>query len=460
MNLIGQSTDDAPNRIAFDAFVLDMVTGELRRDGSIVQLQPIPTRALMLLVARAGSLVTRDELRAHVWPDALIPMDENLNTCIRQVRAALGDDGAGSRFIQTVPRRGYRFVGSTVSPQQELPRSWSVRPLAAAVLTLVVGLVATVLVVTRGADPLDATLLKGEHLLRDLRHPNALRYLDSVVVRDPVNARAIALLARARLLAGDRDGAERAAERSLALAPNAAEAHHAVAEIAARMTWSWTEALEHYAAALAQAPRNVDVLLGRAELLSLLGRHAEAISDARAAVAIDPVMPVARGDLAWIHYRARRYSDAASHARETLAVSRDPLAAYCLVLALEASADTSGARDAALQILRRYHADSARIAAFAASSAEAALDDFWRWDAEQLRRAGAVDRLPLDMAAVFARFGNRDSAMAYVQRALEHRVLDAPLIVADPRFDPLRSDSSFVSAVNLVLGRLADPSGN
>jgi DNA-binding winged helix-turn-helix (wHTH) protein/TolB-like protein len=88
-------------------------TNELRRGGKLVHLQPQPMKVLALLAARAGVLVTREEIQQHVWGDeTFVDFDQGLNWCIRRIREVLGDDASAPRFIQTVPRRGYRLVAA------------------------------------------------------------------------------------------------------------------------------------------------------------------------------------------------------------------------------------------------------------------------------------------------------------------------------------------------------------
>ncbi len=96
-------------------------------------------KLLALLVGRAGETVTRDEIRAHIWPDVHVGFEDSINTAIRQVRSALGDSAVSPRFIETVRGEGYRFVGQT--PLKAPPR----RPrlvYAAATLTLLASLTA------------------------------------------------------------------------------------------------------------------------------------------------------------------------------------------------------------------------------------------------------------------------------------------------------------------------------
>ena len=92
-------------------FELQVETDELRYDGRPVDLRPQAARALSLLVRRAGRLVTFDELRAELWGDQHLEWRNSLHQCVRDLRRALSDDARHPRFVATVPRKGYRFVG-------------------------------------------------------------------------------------------------------------------------------------------------------------------------------------------------------------------------------------------------------------------------------------------------------------------------------------------------------------
>jgi DNA-binding winged helix-turn-helix (wHTH) protein/TolB-like protein len=92
-------------------FEFDADAAVLKRSGRIVALEPQPARALALLLARAGEVVTRDEMRAHLWASGThVDFDRGLAYCIGQLRAALGDTADNPRFVQTLPRRGFRFI--------------------------------------------------------------------------------------------------------------------------------------------------------------------------------------------------------------------------------------------------------------------------------------------------------------------------------------------------------------
>lgn len=99
----------------FGPFELDLGRQELRRQGEAVAIQPQPLRALSLLVAQQGRLVSRRDLQSSLWGDSsFLDVDRSLNHTIRKLRMVLDDDARSPQFIQTVPRRGYRFIGKTI----------------------------------------------------------------------------------------------------------------------------------------------------------------------------------------------------------------------------------------------------------------------------------------------------------------------------------------------------------
>ena len=109
--------------IRFGEFELALKSAELRRNGSVIRLQPQPFKVLAFLASHAGQTVTRRELQEAVWEEGtFVDFEHGLNFCIKQIRSALGDDAQSPRLVETLPRRGYRFIadveklnGSTVT---------------------------------------------------------------------------------------------------------------------------------------------------------------------------------------------------------------------------------------------------------------------------------------------------------------------------------------------------------
>jgi cholera toxin transcriptional activator len=95
----------------FGVFEADLVSGELRKHGTRIRLQDQPFRLLAMLLEQPGEMVSREDLRSKLWPgDTFVDFDHSLNTAVNKLREALGDAATNPRFVQTVARRGYRFI--------------------------------------------------------------------------------------------------------------------------------------------------------------------------------------------------------------------------------------------------------------------------------------------------------------------------------------------------------------
>src|SRR5512144_933151 len=104
-------TEKAMSIVRFGVFEADLKSGELRKNGIKVKLQEQPFQVLAMLLERPGDVVTREDLRQRLWPsDTFVDFEHSLNTAINKVRDALGDTALNPRFVETLPRRGYRFV--------------------------------------------------------------------------------------------------------------------------------------------------------------------------------------------------------------------------------------------------------------------------------------------------------------------------------------------------------------
>jgi DNA-binding winged helix-turn-helix (wHTH) protein len=102
--------------LRFGVFELNLDAEELRKSGTIVRLAPQPLRLLALLANRAGQIVTREEIKEQVWgEETYVDFEQGMNHCIKQIRTVLGDNADNPLYVETLPRRGYRFLAPVVS---------------------------------------------------------------------------------------------------------------------------------------------------------------------------------------------------------------------------------------------------------------------------------------------------------------------------------------------------------
>lgn len=110
-----------PEALRFGAFAVDLRSGELRKKGVRIKIQEQPFRVLTLLLQRPGEVISRDELRSQIWhSDTFVDFDNGLNTSINRLREALGDSASNPRFIETLPKRGYRFIAPVSTADTEI----------------------------------------------------------------------------------------------------------------------------------------------------------------------------------------------------------------------------------------------------------------------------------------------------------------------------------------------------
>lgn len=339
---------DTSRELHFDGWTLYTAAGELVKDATRIRLQSQPLQILVALLACPGELVTREQLIARLWPRGIVDFDTALNSAVHRLRTALGDHPDSPRYIETIPRRGYRFIGrldtppvappATVEPEAlpaagpvPTPRRWLP---AAAALVLVVLAVAAVLSLRTGdrspandapgvavSEAAQERYLRAEHFFQR-RAPGdierARKYFSEAVEIEPGFARAWAGLASAYWLATVQGGmppeqglarVRDAAERALALDPRLAEAHVRLANYR-WITGDRRAGDEHLAKALELEPDNALVLSVSAGSAAEMGQFDIAIELQRRAVAADPLSVLRRYNLAAILYQAGRLDEA------------------------------------------------------------------------------------------------------------------------------------------------------
>lgn len=251
--------------LRFGRFELDPLGGTLRRGGARVRLTPQPARLLTLLALRAGELVTRPEIRDHLWaPDVHVEVDQGINAVVREVRRTLGDDAASPRFIATVPRRGYRFV----APVERLPRDGR-EPVA----------VGTAADVSEGAAP------------RRRSVPWARPGVGAALAAAGVAVLSVLPHAPGGDGGGSPEGPARLLGRGFAFDEEVAEAHLMAGMDSFYADLDFVAARKAFERALELDPGSAEAHHALAGLLAAEGRHAEARAALRRAAVLDPDAP-------------------------------------------------------------------------------------------------------------------------------------------------------------------------
>jgi DNA-binding winged helix-turn-helix (wHTH) protein/Tfp pilus assembly protein PilF len=457
---------DRPAVLRFGVFELDPAEGALRRAGRRVHLPQQPFRALLLLASRPGRVVTREELRAELWPEGThVGFERGINFCLNQVRTALRDPARSSHFVETVPRVGYRFVGTvqavpstgaadarTTSEGAPARGPWARRArwvavACAAALAATTGGTARRSVEAAPSDPqARQSYLRGLLLLQQQNAASwqeAARAFENAAAREPTSASAQAGLARV-LIGLSQAGLRPASEclpraRTAALAalredPRLADAWVSLSLVRLHLDWDWL-ASEDIERALAIEPDLARAHRARAAYLSARGERDGALAAARRAAELEPLCPTLRGDLGWYYYCARRFPEAAEQWRLSVAVQGERGPRDRLVDAFRHLGRPQDAWREAEATMRHAGMATAEIEGLSRRGLDQALRSFLAGSAAYLERRGA----PLvRLAALRAAAGDGDGALALLERAAAGRewgLLGS--LAVDPDFDGL-----------------------
>src|SRR6202790_3124366 len=205
-----------PGVLRFGTFELDLASVELRKDGALVKLQSQHFQLLALLVERAGQVVSRDEIRRALWDnETFVDFDRSINFCVNQIRGALDDDPQSPRYIETLPRKGYRFIAPVTEAGDEraeaepvAERGAVVKPIparpwwllsAGAAMALVAIALATTMSVSRqrGAKPIESlAVLPLENLSHDPEQDYFADGMTDELIMDLAKIRALRVISR------------------------------------------------------------------------------------------------------------------------------------------------------------------------------------------------------------------------------------------------------------------------
>ena len=473
---------DPSPEIRFDVWTLRTQTGELLNAGTRVQLRPQQAQVLEELLAHPGELVTREQLIARLWPNRVVDFSMGLNSVVRRLRAVLGDHAETPRYIETIPRRGYRFIGTVdtrhavdttsvdVPAPSTVPTRWHRRrwPVVAASL-LVLATVAT----AHWSQPVDdragrapssvsansqaqERYLRARHFLQR-RTPGdverARQYFAESLAIDPGFARAWAGLASACWIdtmegrLPQQQGLSRvrqAAERALAIDPGLAEAHTRLAFYRWRIG-DRSAGDEHFRKAVELEPGDPLLLSVAAGKAASDGQFETAIELQRRAVEVEPLSLAHRDNLvAWL-VMAGRLDEAEADLRnlqELSPASRDSAKDLAQVLILQ------GRFSEALELTADMHDEADRLLTRALAYHGLGRNS----DSDAALRAlnGSVPASdPIRIAEVHAFRGESDDAFQWLQAAPSSDV-DESRIRYSPFLKSLHSDPRWSARIQTM----------
>ena len=463
-------SDSRRASVRFGAFELDRDAGQLTRSGRRVHLTPQAIHVLAILTDRAGEVVTREEIRAALWgSDTFVDFETAVNACVSQIRTVLGDKPTAPRFVETLPRRGYRFVAPVVSAgggDESIAPMPAVRPaesaraatstsnriasaaptllhqrrtgqwIAAALGVLVLGLVSLVL---RASTPPTASAPefarkrslaaiqkyeRGASGLADASPTELLsrvKYFETAIEKEPDFAEAYAGLAEAKLIIATYraepaqiaySAAKAAAAKALSLDPRLGQAHASYAAAVLLFDWDWDTAQTHLARADALAPTSPRVHHWYSRYLTARGRHVEAFRHALRAQELTPTSPAAVTNVGVTAFYGSNLAEAHAWCSKAAALMPEFVPAHQCVAAVAA---------------------------------------------ESAGRGAATPDPILSPAVALARTGDNQRALDWLQLAA-NRHSDALVFVAvQPAFASLRSDPRYLSLLERVGLRPSNP---
>lgn len=404
--------------------------GSLGAPAGTARIEPLLMELLVCLCARAGQVVSKQQLIDAVWGGRFVS-DETIKSSLYQLRKALDDSTRQPRFIETLPKRGYRMLVQP-APLQTESRS-----------------------TTTQAEQLYG---KGHELLSSQPSPASLKqarlYFERATQTDPSSARALAALAHTYILSvsvGLDAGnvlfprAQAAAARAVELDPNLAEAHVALGVVQLLQHYDFNLAEDELRLALRLNPEDTPAHRWYARLLSWHGRHAEAIAEARRALALDPLSLPARRDLLEVLFFARRYDETIAEAQQLCDMSPSSpevqLGVVWIYYLQKRDAEAFSSLMAGLTSLGVAQPLLERVKKTFQRSGMAAVLRRWVEMLEQQKSVGL--RAEVDLLVLRALLGDKDRCFELLEAAHQARSPYLLGLPVSPVFDALRSDRRY-----------------
>lgn len=458
--------------IHFDGWVLRPSSGELLRDGATQRLAQQPLRMLVELLEHPGEVVTRERLVQVLWPKGVVDFDNSLNAVVRKLRVVLQDDSDTPRYIETLPRIGYRFIGTITPTQTAAAAPGQSRWKAMAVVGLIVLLAGIAWWYAQQSAPLPGPAAqasgdvhrstnqrayelyldgKFQRSRRDVNGgPEAIAAFQAALREDPYFAAAWAALAETYTGAGITQSmpideaikqARTAALRAIEIDPKLAEGHAALAAIMLHYDFDYAGVEKELTAA-----RTVDDRYSRTwHTFGLLrgyqGRTDEALKYFGRARELEPMTLLYSYSYASLLYQTRRYQEAIEYVRPLIASQpRFDQARGLLIRALVATGDSK----AALEQLPLRYSETPLLSDAGLVYAHAGRRDDAARELERLeRREREGYGMSYEIAILNAALGQIDAACTALRRAPDDHSQTLGWIRLDPRMDPLREQACY-----------------
>ncbi len=452
-------------KFVFPPYEFDIRIGELQCSNQRVPLRPQAAEVLGLLLSKKGEVVSRKEIQQQLWGQTIVEFDQGLNFCIRQIRQALNDHAANPRFIETIPKKGYRFIASVT------PQATRIRSLIAAGMAMLLVAIGTVGFIN-SRPPITAlgigsSVLGTEHsaardayiygrtLLNEYATdlvPQSVKHFQKAIKIDPGYALAHAALAEAYLnpfgeQAISMPKARLVAQTALNLDPGLAIAHHTLGYIYWWGDWDWKTAEQTFRHASLIDKTWADPHRSLALLALAKGDISNAIHHMETSLELDPHSGLADAQAGWVFYLARQYQRAVDYCQFSLELSPDNQSAMtCLVLANYHMNNLPESVAIAEQILLVSGAEN-RLPLKGSGPMEK-LQSFWRLELQRYHLT------PVTVAGRHALLGNKQQAIHYLNKAYRQRSRKLFFISTHPQFDNIRDEPGYVELSAKIMNPL------
>ena len=488
--------------VRFGMFEADLRAGDLWKKGTRVKIQDLPFRALRVLLSRPNEVVTREEFRQALWPqDVFVDFDRSISSAIKRLRDTLGDPAENPVFIETIERRGYRWIAPTsevpTSSPVTLPASDAREPAASsesvpdslispsafssrsrnleyAVLALL--LIAGIMflgfrgIKAAGSSPhsaANAGLHPANQEAKDLylqgrfywnkRTPDDLQkavdYFTQAIVHDPGYSDAYVGLADCYNLLREYSAmksseayprALAAARKAVELDDKSSQAHASLAYVSFWGMWDAATADREFRRAIELDPNNANAHHWYSPVLGTIGRYTEALTEIERAQALDPTSKSVLADKGIILYWMGRRQEAIDLLRQMEKAEPEFVSPprYLKIIYLE-TADYPDYLAELRKMALLNHDSAALVVASAAEKGYAAggahaMFENMRREQEKLYDQGKIS--PLTLAGTCAREGNKQDALKYLKIAYDQHEDDVVGIAGNRSFDNLHDD--------------------